>query len=145
MNKFILAMPLLLLSSAAFAAPLLATIQKANDMFVADFNKGDAAAVAQLYTPTATALPPGGDIAKGRDAIQALWAGAIKGGLKNVTLTAVEVEPLGRLAAREIGRFSYDEPGQNGAVTKVEGKYVVVWKKLSGAWKLDTDIWNMNK
>jgi uncharacterized protein (TIGR02246 family) len=145
MRKILFALPALLLSHAAFAEPLIATIQKANDAFVADFAKGDAAAIAQLYTAKATALPPGGDIAKGRDAIQAVWAGAIKAGLKNVTITAVDVEPLGRAAAREIGRFSYEAPGQDGTLTKAEGKYVVVWKKAGAQWKLDTDIWNMNK
>jgi hypothetical protein len=27
----------------------------------------------------------------------------------------------------------------------IEGKYVVVWKEIKGVWKLDTDIWNLNK
>lgn len=144
MRRILLALPLLLLSSGAFAATLIATIQKANDQFVAAFNKGDAAGIAALYTETATALPPGGDITKGRAAIQAMWQGALGTGLKNVSLTALDVEPMGN-HAREIGRFSFDAPGANGAVTKVEGKYVVVWKRVDKAWKLDIDIWNTNK
>jgi hypothetical protein len=30
-------------------------------------------------------------------------------------------------------------------MTKVEGKHVVVWKRVNGAWLLDTDIWNTNQ
>ena len=25
------------------------------------------------------------------------------------------------------------------------GKYVVIWEKVGGKWKLDSDIWNLNK
>ena len=48
-------------------------IQKLDDKFAAAFNKGDAAAVAAMYTEDAYVLPPGADIVKGRNAIEALW------------------------------------------------------------------------
>ena len=47
--------------------------------------------------------------------------------------------------AREIGRVTAEAPNAQKQLTKVEGKYVVVWKKVKGAWKLDTDIWNLNQ
>lgn len=146
MRKLLLAIPLLLLAVPANAADALSTtIQKADDAFSAAFNKGDGAAVAQLYTEQATLLPAGADIIKGRAAIQKYWQGAMQSGLKNAALTVVSVEAYGRTTAREIGRFSFDAPGAGGQPAKVEGKYLVVWKKQGGKWLLDADIWNMNK
>jgi uncharacterized protein (TIGR02246 family) len=131
-------------ATTAQARSVKAEIDAANQQWIAAFNKGDAAAVAALYTDQATVLPPGADIAKGRDAIQKVWAGAIQSGLKNITLQTVAVEQFGN-AAREIGRFSADVTNPQKPTVHVDGKYVVLWKRLHGAWKLDTDIWNMNQ
>ena len=49
-----------------------AQIQKLNDQWMAAFNKGDAAAVAAMYTVDAYVLPAGGEMVKGRPAIEAL-------------------------------------------------------------------------
>jgi uncharacterized protein (TIGR02246 family) len=150
MKKLLPAIPLLFATLLPFANPaaaaeaLIASIQKNNDAFAKAFNAGDGAAVGQFYTADATILPPGAEMQKGRAAIAAFWQNAIKSGLKNAALTAVSVERYGS-AAREIGRFSLDAPGAGGQTTKVEGKYVVIWKKIAGKWLLDTDIWNMNK
>lgn len=144
MRSALLASAVLLLAVPAFADNVKDDINKANAKWVAAYNKGDAAAMAKLYTEKATALPPGADMVKGRAAIQALWADAIKSGWKNVTLSTVSVERYGS-AAREIGRVSLDVPGQQNQTTHVEGKYVVVWKRVHGGWQVDTDIWNMNK
>jgi hypothetical protein len=35
-------------------------------------------------------------------------------------------------------------PNPQKEMTKVEGKYVVVWKHVDDKWMLDSDIWNMN-
>ena len=135
---------LLLGATAAQARSVKAEIDAANQQWAAAFNKGDAAAVAAFYTDQATILPPGADMATGRDAIQKFWAGAIQSGLKNVTLQAVAVEQFGN-AAREIGRVSLDVTNPQKPTVHVDGKYVVLWKRLHGTWKLDTDIWNMNQ
>ncbi len=58
-------------------------------------------------------------------------------------LVAVDVAPLGRSAAREIGTFSFETKAQ--PPQPVVGKYVVVWRKIGGHWLLATDIWNTNK
>ncbi len=79
------------------------------------------------------------DTASGRDAIQKYWESGIKGGAKNLSLTVGKVNLFGD-AAREIARFSFD--GKDG---KAEGKYVVIWRPEAGTWKLDTDVWNMDK
>ena len=100
-----------------------ATIQKLNDRFAQAFNAGDGAAVAALYTEDAVILPPGGEMMKGRNAIQTFWTGATKQ-LGDGKLTTVEVKPLGSEAAREIGTFSFRTKGSQ--PQEVTGKYVVV-------------------
>src|SRR5689334_22988701 len=100
---------LLTLTAAAQARDIKSEIDAANAKWVAAFNKGDAASVAQLYTEHATALPPGAPMAKGRAAIQAFWQGAIQSGIKNASLKALKVDQFGS-AAREIGEFSLDAP-----------------------------------
>lgn len=144
MKAVILTAPLLLLATIAQARDISSEIDAANAKWIVAFNKGDAAAVAQLYTERATALPPGAPMAKGRAAIQALWQGAIKNGVKNITLKTVQLDQFGN-AAREIGEYSLDAPNAQKQITHEQGKYVVLWRHIGGSWKLDTDIWSGNQ
>ena len=77
-----------------------AAIQQLNDAWTAAFNKGDGAAVAAMYTEDL--LPPGADIVKGRAAIEAFWKQAVQQ-FGDAKLTTIDVLPLSRCAAREIG------------------------------------------
>ena len=115
-----------------------AAIDAANAKFSADFAKGDAAAVASHYSTTAWAFPPNGEITKGREAIAKLWKGAMDSGIKEVKLTTLEVEAHGD-AAYEVGTYALT--GEGGK-TLDAGKYVVVWKRQGGQWKIHRDIWN---
>ena len=128
--------------SAPVMAQDMATIQRLSDQFAKAFNAGDAAAVAALYTDDAVILPPDGEIMKGRSAIQAFWKGATEH-LGDGKLTTVDVKPLGNEAAREIGTFTFQTKGAQ--PQEVIGKYVVIWERIGGDWKLATDIWNTNK
>jgi uncharacterized protein (TIGR02246 family) len=113
-----------LLSASAAWAQSKSSIEKLNAEWMAAFNKGDAKALAAMYTPDAYVLPAGAELAKGHSAIEKFWGGAVKQ-LGDAKLTTVDVQSLG--------------PEQ------ITGKYVVVWRKMGGQWQLATDIWNMNK
>jgi uncharacterized protein (TIGR02246 family) len=109
---------------------------------MAAFNQGDAAAVAALYTDDATLMPPNSAMIEGRQGVQDCWQGAIQSGLKDASLTTVEVRASGE-TAYEIGKCSLTAHAQGKDPQVVSGKYVVVWQKGSdGAWKLHVDIWN---
>lgn len=131
MKPTIFAIPLLLLCANAQARDVKSEIGANNQKFGAAYAKGDAAAIARLYTPHATVLPPGSDMVTGRDGIETVWTGAIQSGLKITSPRIVSVEQYGN-AAREIGRFSAEAPNAQKQMTKMEGKYVVVWKRLNG-------------
>ena len=130
------------LATSAALAQDKATIEKLNDAWVAAFNKGDAQAVAAMYAEDAYVLPPGSDIVKGRAAIEAFWRQAAQQ-MGDAKLTTLDVLPLGRNAAREIGTVTLKTKSQ--PPQEVVGKYAVVWRKIGGRWKLATDIWNTNK
>jgi len=143
MRPGIILMASLMLAAAAPAlAQSKAEMQKLNDQWADAFNKGDAAAVAAMYTADAYLLPAGAEMVKGHNAIEAFWRGAVKQ-LGDAKLTTVDIQSLGPGAAREIGTFSFKTKAQ--PPEPVTGKYVVVWRKMGGQWQLATDIWNMNK
>jgi uncharacterized protein (TIGR02246 family) len=130
------------LATSAALAQDKATIEKLNNAWTAAFNKGDAQAVAAMYAEDAYVLPPGSDIVKGRAAIEAFWRQAAQQ-MGDAKLTTLDVLPLGRNAAREIGTVSLKTKSQ--PPQEVVGKYAVVWRKIGGQWKLATDIWNTSK
>lgn len=131
----------LVVAAQAQPGDVKAQIDKANAAFVAAFAKGDAAAIAAMYTTDAQAFPPNSDVVRGRAAIQKLWEGAMGMGVKTVRLQATEVESHGTVA-HEVG--TYAMVGADGKELD-NGKYIVIWKREGTAWKIHRDIWNTNK
>lgn len=117
-----------------------AAIDASNKKFGTAVAAGSAKGVADLYTDDALVLPPNGEAVKGRPAIEKLFEAMIVAGVKGATLTAQEVEGHGDTAT-EVGAYSVaDAAGKE----LDRGKYVVVWKRVQGQWKLHRDIWNSN-
>ncbi len=98
---------------------------------------GDAKAIGRMYTGRARLMPPNADSFKGTKAITGFWQGALDMGIRGVSLKTVEVEQLGGTAI-EVGVYTLS--GADGVLDK--GKYIVVWKKDGGVWKLHQDIFN---
>ena len=119
------------------------TIEANTKQFIEAFNKGDAAAVAKMYTVDARVLPPNAEMVTGRAGIQTFWQGAITAGLKMVSLETEHVQTQGNLAI-EVGRYTTTIPGAGGVTTTDKGKYVVVWKREGRSWRLAVDIFNSN-
>ena len=133
----------ILLPTTLVAGEPRAHIDEAMVKFVAAFNAGDGAAVANLYTEDAALFPPGAERIDGRSAIQTFWQGAIDSGMKIDKLQAVEVESGGNIAG-EVGVFVLSVPGEGGVTNKVAGKYIVTWKRTGHTWQLHRDLWNTN-
>ena len=112
--------------------------------FVEEFNKGNAAAVAQLYAVDAKLLPPNDKIVEGRANIEKFWAGATSAGLKLTSLTPTTLTPAGNLII-ETGKYVSTIPGAGGVTMTDEGKYVVVWRREGRNWKIIRDIFNSDK
>ncbi len=127
------------LSVPAYAQKVKTEIERVNAQWVEFFNKGDFNGVASLYADDAVAFPPGSPMVKGKAAIGAMWK-AMAEQVSDPKVTTLEVRKLGHFAAREIGTFSLKTKGP--APKELTGKYVVVWEKVRGRWKLSADIWN---
>jgi uncharacterized protein (TIGR02246 family) len=130
----------LALAAPAGADPVREAVEAGNRAFAEAFGRGDAPAVAALYTEDALLVPPGSPLVRGRSAIAAFWQGSIDAGTTAVTLETAEVEAAGGLAV-EIGTARL--VAKDGAIA--EARYLVVWKQLGGRWYLHRDIWNTEK
>ena len=127
-------------TSVSAQKDLRAAIEAQNKRFVAAVAKADVAALGGLYTDEAQALPPNGDVVKGRAAIQQMWKSVFDSGIAAASLETADVEADGSLAY-ETGR--YEMKLKDGKVAD-RGKYVVVWKRTGNEWRIHRDIWNTN-
>ena len=129
----------------AFVAPAFAQkakIEAINAKWMELFNKGDFDGVAQLYTIDAIAFPPGAALVRGRAAIGAMWKGMAEQ-VANPKVTTLDVKRLSPSAAREVGTFALTTKGPS--PKEISGKYLVLWQRVQGDWKLAADIWNDGK
>lgn len=101
----------------------------------------DAAAITACYTPDAQLLPANADAIAGTEAITAFWRGVIDMGIAGGRLETLEVESLGDTAV-EVGRYTLTVA--DGAAAD-DGKYIVIWHRHGGSWKLHRDIWTTSR
>jgi uncharacterized protein (TIGR02246 family) len=112
-------------------------IASVNRQFEDAARKGDLDRLASLYTADAMVLPPDGPIVQGRDNIKKMWGSVAQQlGLKDVRLDTINLEQAGE-TAYEVGEATLSTGGGTAVV-----KFVVVWKKVGGQWRLHRDIWN---
>jgi uncharacterized protein (TIGR02246 family) len=125
-------------SNSITVSLIAAQIREANDQFETTYARGDAPGMASLYTSEGMLLPTGVEPVKGRQAISHFWQLVMDMGVKNAKLDSVEVEQHGDTAI-EVGQYLLsDAEGKR----IDQGKYIVIWKKQDGQWKLHKDIWN---
>lgn len=113
-------------------------IEAANGKFMDTVSNGDAAGLAGLYTDDGAVMPSNADFVKGGEAIQGFFQTLIGMGIQEITLESSEVEGYGDTAI-EVGTYALK--GAEGQVLD-KGKYIVIWKKVEGEWKLHRDIFN---
>ncbi len=118
-----------------------AAIEQVNARFSEAIARGDAQAIAKLYTEDAILLPERGEMVKGRQAIGEFWKTAMDGGVKSVTVTTLDVGGSGDLA-HEVGTVLLTLQAEGRPPATASAKYVVVWKREADGWKIHRDIWN---
>lgn len=115
----------------------LSEITAVNQQFEAAARSQDLDGLAALYTGDAMVLPPDGPIVKGRPDIKQMWGMVAQQlGLKEVRLRTVSFEREGSLG-HEVGEATLAV-----ATGTLVVKYMVVWKKTDGQWRIHRDIWN---
>lgn len=126
-------------STAYDAENIKAFIKKEASAFEEEFKRGDSTALAAHYGSDAVVMPPNSEPVKGNDIVH-LWGGAIRMGVKGLKLDITDISGDGNVVA-ETG--SYEMLGADNK-TMDKGKYVVVWKKDNGNWKIYRDIYSSN-
>jgi ketosteroid isomerase-like protein len=132
-----------------------------NRQFVEAFKTRDFNAVADMFTADAVMLPPRRNIVMGKSKIQSFWTRSKR--LHELKFDTDSVTTLGGDVVREIGTLrmligrngggrggednsdASSDQAERAKIREVLGKYVFVWRKVGGDWKLETSIWNRNR
>lgn len=132
------------MASGVDMAALASAADQIETAFSQAYARGDAAAVADLYTDDAVQVAPDGTVRKGHDAIQAETEAAIgQMGTPDVTITRQTLDASGDIA---YSTGHYEITGQvegQAQPLHVEGQYLVVLKRAAdGTWKIAAHAWN---
>lgn len=117
-------------------------IEKGNARFAEYVRKGDASALASLYTEDARLMPTNSPMIVGRNKVEEFWGSAIPGlAIKDAVLKTVDLVGEGDTVT-ELGEYTLKVHPEGREPAEDKGKYVVMWKKTPEGWKLHWDIFN---
>jgi len=121
-------------------------LDKLADAFADAFNAKDAARVASFYAEGAIVMPPGQPMVRGRSNIEAYYARGFRQDISNFRLVPMESASSGAHAFEAgssslTGRRNASSPSGPALIT-TSGKYVVIYKRVDGVWKIAYDIFN---
>lgn len=100
---------------------------------------GDSVGLANMYAQDAKYMMNGAPAISGRKNIQSTFSGMMKSGISRVDLIIIDVWGTENFLAEE-GESSIFV----GDTEVDQGKYIVLWKKEEGKWKMFRDIFNSN-
>ncbi|MEY4383944.1 MAG: hypothetical protein RI995_1486 [Bacteroidota bacterium] len=114
-------------------------INEANRSFENFVSKGDSVGLAtNVYTIDAKFMNPNAPSAEGRAAVTSAISGIFKSGITGIKLTSKEIWGDGNTITEE-GAFELNI--KDGTVVE-KGKYLVMWKKEDGKWKIHRDMFS---
>jgi ketosteroid isomerase-like protein len=115
-------------------------IEANNARFTAAHLHGDQATIDNMFTIDAKCLPPGAHPVIGRDAIAKLTREYLETGVSEFREETTDFygnEELLIDQGNYVMVYGKD-------MTRETGKYLNVWKKEAGIWKIYSNIWNTN-
>ena len=104
--------------------------------FAEAFNAKDAAKIASFYADDAIVMAPDQPMVRGRSDIEAYYARGFRSAISGFRLAPMESAIIGDRAF-EVGTSTLTE--RQGAS---DGKYVVLYRRVRGEWKIAYDIFN---
>lgn len=113
----------------------------ASKNFSKAFVAQDFEAMANAYTQDAKLIPLGTPIVEGRQAIKERWIQGKDTKVISHSMKPAEVNIIGDYAYDYGHYYGNSKKGADPAMDW-KGKYVVVWKKEDGNWRMYIDIWN---
>lgn len=123
-------------------------IRQLNAEWVSAVAEKDLDAIVQVYATDGRFMPPNAAGVKGHRAIRKAWKPILE--IPGVFLIfkpmSIEVAE-GRDMASDVGTYllSFDASDGSEGRREQRGKYLVVWKKVEGAWKVAADIFNADQ
>jgi len=117
------------------------SILDAVNRFSRSYMRADYEGLANFYAREARILPPGADIIQGRSAIKQRWL--VPEGVKILhhKVTPVEIKVIGEYAY-DVGYYEGKTRRRDQSEVSWRGKYLIVWKKEEGHWRIYLDAWN---
>ncbi len=132
-------------TSPVQAQDVSAQIEEANAKWIAAVKSNDFATIEALYASDGLLLPSNSPPIEGPAAIAAVWKSWSE--LPNVDInfgtTRLDISSSRDLVS-DYGWYTFAFDTDNGRFDD-KGKYIVVWKKVDGVWKVVADIFNTNQ
>jgi uncharacterized protein (TIGR02246 family) len=143
------AFALMLLPSASFGQDTAAEEQKIRDLeqqWAEAVEERNLDAIVDLFAEDGRVMAPNAEPAMGRDSVREAWQGILD--LPELDLsfapTDVNVADSGDMAyAIGTYRLTFQSEGQE-EPTQDSGKYVDIWEKVDGEWKVMVEMYNSN-
>lgn len=114
------------------------TIEEKNNEFAKAFVTGDSASLVNAYTEDGKIFPPNSDAVIGRPAIAGLISQYLKFGIKKFHDETTALYGNEDNLIEEGNYFMGDDKGN----TIDKGKYIDVWRKVNGDWKIYSNMFN---
>jgi uncharacterized protein (TIGR02246 family) len=131
-----------MLAPPALAQDLRSTVEAGNAEWNQAFNKGDAAAVAKLYTSDAKLLPPADKIVSGDKEILAFWRSLIDAGVTDHKIETIQIEEAGDTAVMA-GKWQAMGKDAQGKAAIFKGSVMKLLKRQGDTWKTSLHTWNI--
>ena len=120
-----------------------ATIDSLTTAFVGAVTSRETTLVASFYADDAHVLPSNAARADGRDAIRQVWAAFLSAPGLQMTLTpSTKLVSEGGDMVVDLGIYVMNWQDAKGKAMSDTGKYVTVYKRMGGEWKIVVDTWN---
>jgi ketosteroid isomerase-like protein len=116
------------------------TLQQRIDEVGSVLTSGDTDRTGDLYTEDGQVMPPGSDIVTGRGAVAEFWQGVLEMGVDTIEIETLEIEAHQEMASRVGMATLQDAEGE----TIDDVKFIELWKREDGEWRIHRDIWNSN-
>lgn len=128
----------ILLTSPVFAEPSAAEIIESKlGQYEARFNRGDAQAVASLFSEDVIYYGPTGQVHHGREAVQQRYQSNMAAGFSDMTVDVIEIQVFG-VTAYDIARYTITDPGGN----RLSGYHLALLVKEDGEWSVKRTLVN---
>ncbi len=105
--------------------------------------KQDASLVISLYADDAIVLDPDAPARRGLAEMRTIWADLVKVPGLGIAIVPEKITIIGDVAL-DFGRFELTTTPEGGQPQTQVNKYLTVWRKLGGHWRVIYDAWNTN-